>query len=216
MRTVSVFRRSGRSWERAAIALCLSSLVCAWSSAASAAPVIPAGKEDVVMGLFAPHELGGEIESGCVLRRVEIEPKQIVVTLLRGQESAAQVVMKAPSDSPGPEDVPSFAIAYQASDTSFDGCLKKLRGVVAKNDDGKFWDEHGVRPVVGGGRKSASETEDEPDQARDGNADEANSEEGISEPLKADRILQLGVVAAILMIGVFVATGRRKNDLPSA
>ena len=193
----------GRRWRSAALSSSLSLVIWSGYSLAAASPVIPAGKEDVVMGLFAPHALGSEIEAGCVLRRVEIKPDHIVLTLLRGEESAAQLHMKGPADSPGPDDVPSFAIEYKAPDPSFDSCFKAVRDLVAKNDDGKFWDEHTVRPVVGGGGKR-------------GGGDEDGEGQAFSGRLEADRILQFGVLAAILMVGVFLVTGRKKKKEPTS
>src|SRR5690606_38228722 len=79
--------------------------LCAWLAVvsaweASAQRRLGPGQERVVLGLFAPHELGGEVAAGYALWNVSIEQSRVVVTLRAGDGSETTVTLVHPDDAP--------------------------------------------------------------------------------------------------------------------
>lgn len=115
--------------------------------------MIGPGHEQAVRDLFAPHELGTEIDRGFDLWNVSIQPARIVVTLRAsadGRETTVTLLHPDRAPSGAPTSRSFAAVVSGASDADARAARARLIAAVQRNDDGGFWDTATVTPVRGG------------------------------------------------------------------
>jgi hypothetical protein len=155
----SIERRPAR-WRRhhGSGARTISRVVVAWfclvvltlmSGRAEASPVIPPGKEAVVLGLLAPHSMGSEVVPGCTVRSVQIGARTIDIVVLAPGEELGSMRLSPPSRFGGGTGSKSFEIEIEAKNDPVRECVEVVRKAVLANDDGTFWAENTIVPVEG-------------------------------------------------------------------
>lgn len=134
----------GRVSRIFALALVLGALA-PLSEAHAQAHLIGPGQEEVVLALFAPHELGGEVAAGFALWSVAIESDHIVVTLRAGDGRETSLTLRHPDTAGGDtQRTTSFAaVPGGVSDAEASAARRTLLGALRRNDHGGFWEDAG-------------------------------------------------------------------------
>jgi hypothetical protein len=111
---------------------------------AEASPVIPPGKEKVVLGLLAPQTLGSEVTPGCTIQSVQIQARTIDIAIVAGDDQLGVARLNPPESIDGAGHSKSFRIEVQADSDDARRCIEVVRETVQKNDDGRFRGEPDV------------------------------------------------------------------------
>lgn len=121
-----------------------------WPAWARARPVIPPEREAEVQALLRPHQLGDEVAPGWWLQSIAIDKATVRVVLVGPEGARAELALDHPDYAPpGSRPSPSFALSTPARPPGSDAALDALHAALARNDDGRFWAEHGA--VAGDG-----------------------------------------------------------------
>jgi hypothetical protein len=116
-------------------------------ASAQATPVIEAGREQEILGLFQPHVLGKEVTPGWKLWDVNVSPLAIRVECRGPEQKRAVIRLAHPSAGQG-ERTQSFVVERDpSSDPAGIPALQALSRAVANNDRGNFFRSIGVPRV---------------------------------------------------------------------
>ncbi len=103
-------------------------------------PVIVAGREDEIISLFLPHQLGAELAPGWTLHSFDIEVGTIVVWLAGPSEGYAQLRFDHPDyGPPGAQQLQGFAVHVPEQPPGSEPAIKEIIARIDQNDGGKFW-----------------------------------------------------------------------------
>jgi hypothetical protein len=103
-------------------------------------PVITAGREQEVLALFKPYELGSVVAPGWKLQNVNISETSIRVEIVGPSEAKAVLRLELSARDPSSVQTSSFAVHREATaDPAGEKALDLLLEAVRKNDTGEFW-----------------------------------------------------------------------------
>lgn len=112
---------------------------------AAARPVIPPEREAEVQALLGPQRLGDELVPGWRLHSIAIERATIRVWVAGPDERFAELTLDHPDYAPpGSRTLESFALTVIQRPPGSEAALAELLAALERNDDGKFWAEHGA------------------------------------------------------------------------
>jgi hypothetical protein len=127
-----------------AFLLSLALLVAAMVASADPVPVIEGGREQEILALFLPHQLGREVTPGWKLWDVTVSPLAIRAECRGPGERRAAIRLIHPSGGNG---VPTKSFVIQrdpAADPAGFPALDGLTRAVTENDRGNFFRTLGV------------------------------------------------------------------------
>lgn len=129
--------------------LALVLLVLMPSAASASRPVIPPEREQDIAALFAPHQLGDELAAGWTFHSFSIDHATVVVWVAGPGFGKARLFGLLTLDHPdyAPPDsrrVGSFALTIVEQPVGSEAALAALAEALARNDEGRFWAEHGA------------------------------------------------------------------------
>jgi hypothetical protein len=114
--------------------------------AVASQPVIVPGREDEILALLAPHELGAELAPGWTLHSFSIDVATIHLWIAGSDERFARVVLEHPdAGSDGARELPSFALVVAAEPAGSEAALAELIATLERNDTGEFWQRSRVQ-----------------------------------------------------------------------
>lgn len=109
--------------------------------AAASRPVITPGREDEVLALLEPHQLGDELSPGWTLHSFSLEVSTIVLWIAGPEAAHARVTLDHPEHAPsGARQTVGFALKIVDMPRGSEAAVRELVATIERNDDGSFWD----------------------------------------------------------------------------
>ncbi len=103
-------------------------------------PIIEAGREEEILALFAPYELGGEVRDGYRLMNVAIDVSSIDVELVGPDDASVTLRLTHPDLAESSlTATASFAVQHVAEGGSPPPAADALIAAVRDNDEGRFY-----------------------------------------------------------------------------
>jgi hypothetical protein len=108
--------------------------------AAASRPVIIPGREDEILSLLEPHNLGDELSPGWTLHSFSIEIATIELWIAGPEQAYAKVTLDHPKHAPPrAQETAGFALKIVDRPPGSEAAIDELVATLERNDDGSFW-----------------------------------------------------------------------------